>query len=453
MGNAKDQLVTDVCFIFDEAVRIQQLAKTGKLRDIPQTDLWGQLPHPSGNGFLMCGMEAHARLSELADMSIQRAGLTGRVAPQGATKKLGEVLVRRFLVEDQSIDISHVERSLSEVGKWLHKSTEDITHIIPCNLMLSKIPTEFSIGPVTFFQREAFRTRLANSVLDARRGDTVWNRKILSETIRYYSKFGWVGEVRISGCDRPSSERIAEDTIRSAVNCLGLVFGAQYSDRMEIGGPSRSWERSGKLQHSSSGQLWYSGTASGPGQVGYGEDWSELWQNEDIQHNVQLYGTALAIHIDPRSNSAIANRFLDAATWYGEAIREQNAGAKVVKLVTSVERLFMTNERDNIADLVSDRVAGFRMHAFTDQNFKTLRRETKGYYDLRSRLVHGALASTDGEVVRKSHSASEWARLSLLSGLTAFGPMDGGEGQVPIKKLAGWYETIVAKHRPTGDIA
>ena len=453
MGNSKEKIVADVRFIFDEAVRIQEVAKTGKLRDLPKEDLWGDLPHPSGNGALMCGMKAHSKLSELAALAIQKADLSGRVELNRATKKLAEVLVRRFLVEGQPIDISRVERSLSEVGRWLRKGVKDISHLIPCNLMLSKAPTELSIGPVTFFHRTAFRSRLAQSVLDARANEQIWNREILSETIKYYSKFGWVGEVCIQGCDRRSSERIAEQSILSALNCIQLVFGEQYTNKMEVGGPSRSWERSGRLQHSSSGQLWYSGTSSGQGQVGFGEDWSKLWFSDDVQHCVELFGIALAIQIDPNRNNSTASRFMDAAMWFGEAVSEKNAGAKVVKLVTAVERLFMTNEKDDIADLVSDRVAGFRMQAFLEQDFCKLKAETKELYDLRSHLVHGSLSPVDKLVVRSAHSTSEWARLSLLSGLVILGAKDQFEDEMSTKQLAKLYHSIVENYKPTDDSA
>ena len=70
-----------------------------------------------------------------------------------------------------------------------------------------------------------------------------------------------------------------------------------------------------------------------------GEGWWGSVSRNGGDRLIALMGVAVEmVHKGPRP-APMAQRFLDAAAWYGEAVRDDFAASSVVKYVTAMERI------------------------------------------------------------------------------------------------------------------
>src|SRR5205085_2396212 len=129
--------------------------------------------------------------------------------------------------------------------------------------------------------------------------------------------------------------------------CLHLIFGAGHSHKMTVGGPAIVRDKRGQISVLDN-EFQFSSSYGGPGSVGFKDDWLTMFDNPEGQLTLELLGIALEAAVDPQMERPLSDRFLDAAHWFGEAVRESSPAAKVIKYVTALERMFMTDERDNI---------------------------------------------------------------------------------------------------------
>ncbi len=317
-----DKYVEDVLFILEECARLQRVAMAGEFHQIAQKDAWFSLPHPSGQGLILCGHAAEERLEALSEAAGRRAGLLHRVQLQTLRKPLGELLIQRFVRERREISRGQVDRMLSKVGQEARGKCRSIIHFIPCHLMRTPDPERLQIGPVTFLNREAFDRRLRGKrrAYHATSEDTErkWAKKLTRDAFRYYRSFSWVAEVRIDGCDDGTSEGLAEASVTSALDCFQVLIGAQWTNRMRVGGPAIPDDRRGKLRLVSD-ELAVALSLQGQGQVNFEDGWSQQVVQPRFARPIELFGIALEAALNPDLARPLSRRFLDAAQWFGEA--------------------------------------------------------------------------------------------------------------------------------------
>jgi Apea-like HEPN len=253
-----------------------------------------------------------------------------------------------------------------------------------------------------------------------------------------------MAEITVTGCDKDVSESTATKAVFAALNCLHVLFGARHSKKMTVGGPAIGYDKRGGFNTNDVGELSYRASYGGPGEVGFNDDWLSLFSDEEAQAAINGLGIALEAAANPALQRPISDRFLDAAQWYGEAVRETSQGAKAVKYVTALERMVMTDEKDDIAAMVSSRVAALCLEEPTAENRERWRNDTKRAYDIRSKLVHGSLSPTSDLVYEGVGLGADIGRSALLSSLSLIGA-DGlrAEG-VSNKQLSRWYNEMVA---------
>ncbi len=381
------------------------------------------------------------RLEELADLAARRAGIDRQVNVLTVRKPLGDSLIRRFVLEGRPITIQHIERAMSEAARRASKELRTTTHFLPCHLMIAQQPARFALGPVTFLRRSEFRHLVARRLwLERAKHRANW--KFIGDAIRYYKTFGWVAEVTVPQCDAETSKVIAERAVTAALNCLHLLFGAQHTREMTVGGPAIQRDKRGEFRINEE-QLSFVASYGGPGAVGFNDDWTTLLDGEDARELVSLCGVALEAAVDPTLERPLSDRFLDAAHWFGEAVRERSPAAKVIKYVTALERMFMTNERDNITDIVSQRVATFCADPAVTGDFARVEANAHKAYDLRSKLAHGSMSPKDAAVYEGVRLGAELGRDALLNGLSGFKSEGLRQSRVPAKRVAEWFQSWV----------
>lgn len=446
MANRKDGLLADVSFIFEECARLNQLVKEGKFASLPREDAFCELPHPTHNwpnGKMLCSRAGFDRLESLARIALRRARLERRVSLSSARKVLAEILVRKFVRENRPIEISHIERALSETAKRCTRTCEDLTHFIPCHLMRPQTPNSFEIGPVRFLNQATFRSRLASIIWSQRRRSRRMPRRLISQAIEYFRNFGWIAEITVIGCEKEVSETTASYAALAALNCLHVLVGPGNSTRMTVGGPGMALDRRAGFFVRADGDLSYMVSTGGQGNVGFEDNWMDLFSSADAQEIIGNLGIALEQAVNPALRRPLSERLLDTMQWYGEAVREASPGAKAVKYVTALERMVMTDEKDDIASLVSSRVAALCLDEPTVRCRDRWQDEVRRAYEVRSRLVHGSVSPTSEIVFEGVRLGSQLARSTLLSAAKLLGERGLRDEKATNRHLARWYDQMV----------
>jgi hypothetical protein len=212
---------------------------------------------------------------------------------------------------------------------------------------------------------------------------------------------------------------------------------------MVVGGPEIRRDRRGHFTVEND-RFDFSASVGRPGEVGFEDDWVKFFREPGAPEYLELFGVALEAASDPRHNRPLSDRFLDAAHWYGEAVRESSPAAKVIKYVTALERMFMSDEKDNITDLVSRRVAAFCSEPFAHGDFESWQKRTQRAYGLRSKLAHGAMSPKNPAVYEGVSLGAEIGRDGLLACLGAFGAEGLRRETIPKKEVARWFENCVS---------
>lgn len=442
------QRVADVIFIFEDCARLHERARTSGFKSLSREDIWPQLPHPSGSGHQLCSAAAAEKIEELAVEAGRAHKIQRRIKSQALSKALGELLVKRFQQERRPIVQKEVDRVLSQAARAAKRHCVDRTHFVPCHLMWEQEPDQIAFGPITFRNHTNFRSHIVKQARAFRlsapsakmRG---FYRQLLSGTLQYFKSFKWVAEVSVQNCDPETSQEIAEAAVTSALNCLHLMLGAGYTAKMRVRGPRIDRDRRGRLSIAN-GNLHPSVSSGGPGEIGFGKGWSSVLEKEEHKQCAGLMGIALEAALDPDLDRPLSRRFLDAALWFGEAVRETSPAARVVKFVTAIERMVMTEEQDDIAKLVSERVAVLCHDASDAENRELWRREAQKVYVLRSKLVHGVISPDSEMVLEGVRLGAKVARATIISALFAYGETGLRDDKVNSKRLAKYYKRIVA---------
>lgn len=443
--NKRQKLTEDVEFILNECLRFHALFQKD-FKSIPKEDVFHDIPHPSGDGFLICGRAASQRINKLAQEAGRQAGMLRRVELETLRKPLKQLITQRFIVEKRPIEAKQVDRILAAAARAALKKCHTKTYFIPCHLMTVQTPATLKIGPVIFLNRKSFRQLILGKIEDyVEIGDAdrrELRRNLLANAIRYYRSFDWVAQVEITDCDDKTSEVIANRAVTSALDCLHLLIGAKWTDRMRIGGPAMRRDRRGRLTIASE-KLGVSISSRGVGQINFGESWHESLQDPEYQNLLNLMGVSLEAVVDPDLNRPLSRRFLDAAQWFGEASRDESPSTQVVKYVTALERMVMTEEKDDITRLVTERVAAFCFDGISATDRDAWREKARTAYALRSKLVHGSMSPHAPEVWRGVGLAAELCEMTLHRVIHHFTEDGLRAEKMSSKQLSHWFEKVV----------
>lgn len=442
MPYSKARLVADAKFVISECDRIQTLLNRDGLRSLARADHMSSLPHPSGQGEMVCGIGAASIITDFAKEAAERGGISKRVSLTNVREELAKLFVFRFFKEEREIDMKQIDRLFNSTVKASQKYLDQITHFIPCHLMNVKDPDSFTLGPVTFHNKLSMARRVINQTRSSSKSakDTAQGRherNLLVRALRYYRNFRWVAEVSVPRCDGPTSNRIAEEAVTASLNCLHLLLGVANSSRMQLGGLDVSGDSRAKLTIGSDGLLEPSLSFAYLGEVIFQEGWSEMLSEPRVLYWKNLFDVVLEVTIDPDLERPISRRFIDAAQWFGEAARDKSYATKTVKYVTALERLLMTDEKDDICLLVSQRVAALCFSAEVRRDEWVSR--AKDAYDLRSRLVHGSISPASLDLEEGAMNAARVAEMALTRAIEAFGVKDLRHGRLRSGQLAKWF--------------
>lgn len=443
---SKDELVGAVEFVLSEVERLQKILREGGLAALPRDDAMHWLPDAPGTGaHILCGRAATQRIATLAEHAGRSAEVMGQVEARSLDGHVRTLISRRFLGEKRPVTLREVERLLAEAGKLAAAERSARTHFIPCHLVFVQDPPQFAIGPVRFLTKAHFRSRLARRIWNSRdylRGD----RRFLRDVIGYYASFGWVAEIDIADCDRKTSGARALEVVTRALDCLHLLIGSGHSRKMRVGGPDLTRDLRGSVSANPDG-LSYEVSFPTAGQVGFGEGWFTQFE-EHWSREFALCALALEAAIDPGLARPLSHRFLDAIHWYGEAVRDPNPAARVVKYITALERMLMTEGRnEEIAPTIAERVSALCCQRGSIASHEQWRADAQIAYVLRSKLVHGSLSSKSPRVRDELGTVARVSQYAIIGALKLLGERGLTDGTASSAKLKRLYDSFVAEVR------
>jgi hypothetical protein len=213
---------------------------------------------------------------------------------------------------------------------------------------------------------------------------------------------------------------------------------------MRVGGPGISFDRRGKLTIDEEGELAVGASYGGSEQVNFADGWSSILKRGDVAHLLRLCGVALETAVDPDLDRPLSRRFLDASHWFGEAVREKSPAAKAVKFVTALERMVMTEEKDDITRLVSERVSALCFDPTEAGSLDIWRADAQRVYSLRSKLVHGAMSPHEKGINAGVILAAKLGEVTLLSAINTYSDKGLRDESINVRKLGDWYDAMVA---------
>jgi hypothetical protein len=435
----EEQNIADVQFIFDELQRFRVMPprEVKKYLHEDPRNVFAHLDHPS-QGVLFCGRAAFDRFEGLAKRFIKPGSFQAKsFDPPDYVCALRDAFVELFVDTRRAVNQSAVAKLEKRAEELALATLVQLTHHIPCTLFVEKEPSQFTVGPVTFTRVEKFfedhesalneyhRSFAENRQTKPGEGSekelsaeavTLADRNM--QNIRsYYSQSGWVASVSVPSCHATFSKDRAERTVDAALDMLRLLIPSliQYRRANAPATLSPGWE----LATDANGKAHASFRLEAK-QVSAGEGW-HTWAVGEASQFWKPFEKAIELLPTGDKPDELNQRLLDALNWFGQALLEQNAAAKVVKYTAALERLTMTGKVDTgkIEKLIIDRVTMLNQDR-TDKKREQIRTEIGELYQWRSDLMHGSRSPYDPAVTDVLQSAWEITRWGILNAARTF---------------------------------
>ena len=409
------------------------------------------IPHPK-LGKIICGREASEKFYNIAEryLSSQKEGKNKSNLDE-FVKKLKEEFTRRFLQNGEEINESKVEKMISTAYKSMSREFTQLTHYIPCAIFFSRTIDSFNIGPINFLHKTKFESTYADEIEQLRiqikeqhqehcaeaiiKGFPSHNiateeqsqqlaEELVEGLLSAFENWEWIAVVTIPECNEKISYTKAISSTKTALNILKLLLGSEFTDQIRTEKDYGESPKSAKLTRNENGKLEISLSSTVGGNV-IGSDWLDVL-NAKSGYYFDLTTKALQLSLEFNDTPPLCARFIDALSWYGDAVYEQSYAAKIVKFVTSIERITGTGietgddgKERGVTDIVTSRSSIFYSFA-TDESLTDSLEKVKKIYDCRSSLVHGSISPFDKSCISYAHKAGEISRMVLLVGLDYF---------------------------------
>ncbi|WP_188661957.1 HEPN domain-containing protein [Terasakiella brassicae] len=338
-------------------------------------------PAPTGGSY-SAPKSVRERLYALAEKSLQN---TPKLKGKMTINEFAEYLrpeIARIIYNKAIPDKDTVTKLLQRVRKKAVNDLKTLTHYFPCSLASDSRQMEFSIGPVTFTSQKKWQEFISSEKHDNK-------DKYFDEARKYYSKFKWIASVDIEECSAQISEERAKKALEISLEALSAVFSSQGSEGLSfqnlIHSPIKTHrliKEKGKEFNASTQISWK------------GHHLSENWFSEITQHGFNLYLQAVGDIVSEQVKNNVTDlmrRYIDALHWYGEGIREKDAGVKIIKLTSAIETLVFTKPHDSAKTRTFKERSSSLIAFKNPQEYRNLKKKFNQMYDARSGVIHGRI--------------------------------------------------------------
>lgn len=443
MTAKQNENVADFEYVMFELanVDVTEILKNNRLEAL------ASLPHPSGEGQIMCGLNVLRRLKEMAKRNLAYSRYAEQVDVNRVFNHLKQIMVTRFLKEMRELNQKEADRAVYAAIKLAANTRETLIHYLPCHIDFIDSPSKFALGPVLFRPHKIafeqlqpiFRNDIDRIDEDEKKET---RQKHIDDIRRHYKSFSWVAEIRIIDCDQPTSTKAAEHIVQRALDCLHVLVGAKCSSHMRVGGPVFNSDRRAHFSVGTAGGIATSWSVDWLANH-LGDGWWD-WLNGDGDGEGKIVGlmnTVLEFGAVISKPAPLATRILDAAAWYGDASRETFPASRIVKYVTAIERVLISKNEENLSVLLTKRGAAI-LHFPGRTNLNSLEARFKNIYNLRSKLVHGSQSPLSLDLGKGLAEAEELSQRIILSAIQHFSSKGLKEASFTDQQFDEAYERI-----------
>ena len=278
------------------------------------------------------------------------------------------------LKDNRSFDDSGCKKLMSKVHKNIDKKVQDITYFFPFNAPSLSPEKEIQIGIAKITHKDSVYAKVKD--------DSYYDLFIKNNNP---DSFNFLLSITIPKRSNKMSESRAQN-VAAFIYGVIKVFTTSYEIKANqvnlMNNPTKN-----NINHyiaSNRDEYWIGGSYT------FGEDLQDFWDSfeEDLETDLGVVIKKLILRAaSPTNKECLADRLIDAFYWFGDASRDNNSSAQVVKLVTAMERLVTVKNEDitkNFCRRVSCLIAV--AHGEIDERYK----ESKKIYKLRSDFVHGS---------------------------------------------------------------
>lgn len=428
-----------------EIIRIHRLATSGRLSEVTRDALYS-LPRTDGRGSLLIGRKGAEALSRVAQTALRSDPFLRKRVGAAVVRREIERRYARHICSGHEIDDAVAQKIVTNTLECVRrKKIKTLTHILPCVLSHDTSEDSFLLGPVRFVtiakllreyddklkqhstaskrrykrqERERLRAKRPRLIGE----EPPWplielerSSQLLEQEARaYLQTYKWAAVVRVPDFDLETSRQVARLCVETALNFLRLFIGAAHADDFRLGGGFRLEQKRVQLHEDEGGEISISWSRDA-GDAVIDKDWvSKIFSGERgawLRAGGTLIPWLQAVDEVP----LIYRRLLDALWWYGEAVSEPLAHAKVIRYCAALEA-FLGTRPDDVAHQIALRTAYLCSDDALVEGLG-LYREVKRLYSVRSALVHGGLSPSHSRVVPAVYLGERICRDVLIEGL------------------------------------
>jgi hypothetical protein len=360
-------------------------------------------------GKLMCTRDGYDAIHALAERHRDSMPVPDDYSVKELVGGIRSHIVR--VIVDEKQDEPALARVLAQAVADADKNHIERTYHFPSVVVPYDEPPQFRIGVVGFTAAKSFRQAMATEIQQyvERSSDQAHATDRVARFEEYIAHLGWVASVTIPACAEESARCRAEVAVTTAINLLRLVFGVDYGRDMRLAHSAHVQPLHTEHAVSQNGKLHFVWSRKGSGALVEKnwyllmDKWEAFWQGAAHLISTTVVG----------KRSEVAERVIDALTWFGDAAFESAPGVQIVNFVAALERLTTTELFQ--AHKFCSRVA---LLAFEDDStFEKTYWDAYTIYTARSGVIHGGFSPNSPTFLKTLRLAHDVTRNALFRAL------------------------------------
>lgn len=348
------------------------------------------LPDKDGNSNLI-GEAANKRVNNICRIILDSGSLE-RVADRQAVINLIKKTLGKYLFSENQKDLVLVK---SDVESMIFDNLKSYSFIFPCFLTVaSEEPDEVDFGNARIFNRPRFEEIMLSQAECGIRQRAEIDEGLFNDSLTNYRRFDWFVGVTVEGVFDSKIAKMRADVIsKYALSCLNMILSASYSDRTDVGIHLIPENRKYMLSSVNGDNYSYYVETSVRGNVGLPSPLQSLFKGKFESAALKIFKDCIQDISKNSVTTGLSQRFLDAVSWYGEAVREKSEHVRVVKYITCLERLLLF-DGGGIKNKISNRATALvaRIMEMEPEEIEELWNFFIGAYNLRSDVLHGCIS-------------------------------------------------------------
>ena len=261
--------------------------------------------------------------------------------------------------------------------------------------------------------------------------------------LSFSKSYDWIASTTIEPCHSDVSEQRALQAVEGALNVVRILVGERDAPSVHSAYSPTNITHSALLTTEDDGSTNVVVSQSF-GLHSKNPEWFDMLAERAPVFFAAAEEVLGAIKV-PEVMPPLAQRFLEASAWYGEATRELNLAMRLVKYVIAIERMVLTSEGSRIRNVFACRAAILCNHR-SSGGLVDWEQKLKELYAFRSHISHGKASIFDERMELMVGRAQVAARLVLFSGLHLYKQLALLEPEYSVKELKQAYTVLERRY-------